>query len=585
MVSIPVRILVIDLSSQSWRFEDRTELFTERLGGSGVAIRLLHEFCKPGTDPLDPGNPIILTIGSITALYPLASKCVAMFKSPLTGNLGESHAGGRTAVVMRGADIGGLVITGKAEKPTYLSITHDSVQFRDARTLWGMSRNDTAARIIRNHDGSPGTRTIIRIGRAGEELVRYAAVTTETYRHFGRMGLGCVFGSKYLKAVVISGDNSIPLDSWDEYRKIYDSLFDQVTRSSLMKKYHDIGTPVNILPLSAQKSLPIKNLTSQTLPGVEMLSGEEFAMQALVRRVACSHCPVSCIHIAQVRTPYPHDPYFFKTTSVGYDYEPIFSLGSMLGITNPTDVLTLIDETEASGMDAMSAGVAAAYATEAMMNGLITPDDTGGITLSFGDSEPYLKFLSILADQKLPFYKDLGRGVTYASKIWGGEEYALAFGGLEMPGYHTGPAAHIGYLCGARHSHLDGAGYSIDQKPTETSPKTPQEIALELFEEESFRQILSSLVVCFFARNLYTPDTIQACLKTCGITYSPEELQVLGREILKEKYKFKIREGFILDPDSVSIPNRIFELPSGKGRIDPDVIKEGVAAFHDLVTG
>ncbi len=157
--------------------------------------------------------------------------------------------------------------------------------------------------------------------------MRYANVTSETYRHFGRMGLGAVFGSKKLKAVLISGDDLIHVSDRKKYRELYDRLFDQVTKSPLMQKYHEIGTPVNVKSLSAMGSLPVKNLTEQRLTGGENLSGEEFARLFLSRRVACSHCPVSCIHIGQIRIPYPNDPYFYKTIPVSYDYELIYALG------------------------------------------------------------------------------------------------------------------------------------------------------------------------------------------------------------------------------------------------------------------
>lgn len=245
------RIIIIDLATSTSRVEERPELFRERLGGAGAAIRLLNEFCPVNIDPLIPENPIILAIGALTSLFPLASKCVAMFKSPLSGNLGESHAGGRTAVAIRMAGYGAIIITGKAKIPTYLSITAEGVQFHDARSLWGMGRGDTAARIIREFEGTPGTRTILRIGRAGENLVRYAAVTSETFRHFGRLGLGAVFGSKYLKAIVISGERTVPVADSNAYKTMYDQIYDKVTNSSLMKKYHDIGTAINVNPLHA----------------------------------------------------------------------------------------------------------------------------------------------------------------------------------------------------------------------------------------------------------------------------------------------------------------------------------------------
>ena len=171
----------------------------------------------------------------------------------------------------------------------------------------------------------------MRIGRAGEQQVSYACVTTETYRHFGRLGLGAVFGSKKLKAVVISGKRSLPVATCSVpqgLRRVHQAAVD----SPVMKKYHDLGTPENIAPLNALGGLPTRNLQQARFEAAEAISGEALAEHYLGRRLACSHCPVACIHIAALREPHPEEPYFYKTSMIGYDYEPIYALGSMLGI-------------------------------------------------------------------------------------------------------------------------------------------------------------------------------------------------------------------------------------------------------------
>ena len=189
-------VLYVDLSRKRYWVDRREELFQKHLGGAGVAAELLHEECPAGCDPLGPENPIVFAVGPLTGLFPMGSKAVAMFKSPHTGNLGESHCGGRSAVAIRMAGLGAIVVRGTSDLPVYLAIHGDQVNFRNASTLWGMESCFTAGRIIRQNEPASGLRTIMRIGRAGERLVSYACVTTETYRHFGRLGLGAVFGSK-----------------------------------------------------------------------------------------------------------------------------------------------------------------------------------------------------------------------------------------------------------------------------------------------------------------------------------------------------------------------------------------------------
>jgi aldehyde:ferredoxin oxidoreductase len=574
------RVLYIDLSSKKYWVEDRRDVFEEYLGGTGAALKLLEEELPRGADPLSPDNVIVFAVGPLNALFPTASKTVAMFKSPHTGNLGESHAGGRSAIAIRLAGYGAIVIKGASEKPVWVSVHGDRVYFRDARALWGMTSSHTVGRILREVEPGSGIRTIMRIGRAGERLVSYACVTTETYRHFGRLGLGAVFGSKKLKALVVSGRGSLPVADKRAYREVYDRIYKLLTESPLMKKYHEIGTPINVLHLNELGALPSLNLQQARLETAEKISGEYLAQNYLGRRVSCAHCPVACIHLAALREPYEEEPYFYKTTFIGYDYEPIYALGSMLGAREPEGMLRLLDVVEAYGLDAMSTGVVLAWATEAYSRGLITKEDLAGVELRWGDYEAYIQAVRNIVEQPTELYRAMARGVAYAAEKYGGKDFALAFGGNEMAGYHTGPAAYLNYSFGARHSHLDSAGYSLDQK---TIGKTPQaeELPQKLVEEESWRQVLTSLVICLFAREVYKPDIVSSALKAVGFELGPEDLVKLGRRILAEKYRLKLELGF--KPEEVSFPKRIFETPTPHGKLDPEYMERARKAYAELV--
>jgi aldehyde:ferredoxin oxidoreductase len=565
------KVLYIDLSRRVFWVEERKELFEEFIGGIGVAIKLLQEECPKGIDPLSPENPIIFAVGPFTGIYPIASKTIAVFKSPLTNNLGESHCGGRSAIAIRMAGYDAIVIKGTSETPVYLAIHGRKVYFRDGSAIWNMANSYTVGRILRDKEQGAGIRTIMRIGRAGENLIPYACVVTETYRHFGRLGLGAVFGSKKLKAIVISGKRSIGFKNPKIYREFYNKIFNSLMKSPSMKKYHELGTSLNINPLNELKALPTRNLKEAWFENAKDISGESFAQNFLGRRTACAHCPISCIHLAALRTPYETEPYFYKTKMISYDYELIYSLGSMLGISSPSSLLRLLDEVEALGLDAISTGVVLAWATEAQEKGIISTKETNGLILKWGDGEAYLKAIRFLVNQVNDFYKALSKGVEYASSFYGGKDFALAFGKNEMPGYHTGPAAHLGYLIGSRHSHLDCAGYSIDQKLLLRNEKlTPNELVESLINEEAWRQVLSSLVICFFAREIYTPELISEGFKVLGKELSIENLKRIGVKILKEKYRFKLREGFNLD--ELRVPERIFQTPTPFGKISKEFI-------------
>jgi aldehyde:ferredoxin oxidoreductase len=259
---------------------------------------------------------------------------------------------------------------------------------------------------------------------------------------------------------------------------------------------------------------------------------------------------------------------------ISYDYEPIYALGSMLGISDARGFLKLMDRVEAWGLDAMSTGVVLAWATEARERGLISEKETMGTKLGWGDSNAYIEAVGHILKQPNQFYKALCRGVEHAASLYGGKDFALALGTNEMPGYHTGPGAHIGVLIGTRHSHLDNAGYSIDQKVLVKQQLSPAELVENLLKEERWRQILSSLVICFFARGIYGPDIVLKTLGIAGFELNPEDLSRIDEEIHREKYRFKTREGFSLD--NLRLPKRIFETPSPINGLDEKYVRAGV---------
>jgi aldehyde:ferredoxin oxidoreductase len=246
------RMLDINLSTGNSEIKDVTDLFDKYLGGTGVATALLTEM-DPKLDAYEEDAPIILATGPFSSLFPVATKTVALFKSPLSGNLGESHAGGRLAMAMFGAGFHVIRIRGKAKDLSYLSIEGDKIQVHQASSLKGMSALATE-RILREHHKSDFKRSVIRIGPAGERLSPMSCVTVDSSRHFGRLGLGGVFGSKNLKAIVVSGGNYWKITERGRFNTYYSKLYKEVVESDVMKKYHDLGTPINVVPLSKIKS-------------------------------------------------------------------------------------------------------------------------------------------------------------------------------------------------------------------------------------------------------------------------------------------------------------------------------------------
>ena len=569
------KVLYIDLTRQESWIEERDELFESWMGGTGVGIRLLQEECLPGTDPLSPEAPIILSIGPLNGVFPVATKTAATFKSPLTGNLGESYAGGRLSLALRFAGHEAVVIKGRAKRPSYISINDKEVRIKDATSIWGVDAQTTGI-ILRDREPGVGRRSIIRIGPAGEAGVRFACVMVDTYRHFGRLGLGAVFGSKNLKALAVSGTEHVDVPDIKRYKEVYNRLYKMAVKTEVMEKYHDIGTSVNISVLNWLRGLPTKNFLLSSFPEGEKIGGEVFAEKHLLRRFSCAGCPIGCVHIAALKTAFS-EHHEFEVRRVSYDYEPIYSLGSNLGVKTAEGILQLIDACERLGLDVMSAGVVLSWATEALEKKLITEKETTGVPLQWDGVDGYAKALNLMVRAPNEFYASLARGAEYAAKKYGGLEYAMTLGGNEVSGYHTGPASIVGQLVGVRHSHLDNAGYGIDQKALK-KPMDLETVVEEIIKEDNSRGVFNSLVACLFARGVYSEENIIDSLKAVGIVKSKDDLQDLGHRIFQEKYKFKVQEGF--DLSAARVPRRFYETVSASGMVTAEMVQEMLGIYR-----
>jgi len=565
MLSNPLasRVLHVDLSSGRSNIlllEGREQ----HLGGSGLAAALYEKYGTNDAPWDEPGQPLIFAIGPLTGAFPLMSKAVCAFRSPYTGQWAESHAGGRFALSLRFSGYDALMITGQAPTLSCLVVGSRIIEMKDVHYLRGRGVFGAGRELRRFGRGSSGHRSTLRIGPAGENKVAYACINVDSFRHFGRLGAGAVMGDKQLKGIVVLGDAShdLPNDKERAYAKLFKDIFTDVTETDMMKKYHDLGTPENLAPLNELRALPWRNLRATSDPGIVNVTGELFAEKHLMRKSACSGCPVGCIHIALLRQQFADDhEYVFK--QVSYDYELIFAQGTMLGLTDAEDIMHLLDETESCGLDSMSTGVALAWATEAFEKGLISEKET--LTpLRFGEVHGYLAALRYITDGSNEFWQTVAKGALYAAGIYGGADFACVLG-QEMAGYATGEVFYVAQALGFRHSHLDSGGYSYDQTCTE---KDAEKAVRFLADDECGRVMLTSMVSCMFARKVYSADRVREALSVLGYNALADNLMQGAAAMQALRWKLKLQTGFT--PENVPIPKRFYEVDNWKGHVDPD---------------
>ncbi|HBY07547.1 MAG TPA: aldehyde ferredoxin oxidoreductase, partial [Chloroflexi bacterium] len=213
------RIAWVDLTGGQVEYEPVPEdLALKYIGGRGLGVKFVFDN-GPQVDPLSPDNILCFMNGPLTGSEAnMSGRMAVVTKSPLTGTVTDSHHGGWSAARLRWSGFDGLVFKGKAEKPVYAYIEDGKVELKDASEVWGKGVHAT----VKHFQEKYGEKdlTVISIGPAGENMVKFACWVNEDDRASGRGGTGCVGGSKNLKAIVIKAEKAIVKaagrDQWKE---------------------------------------------------------------------------------------------------------------------------------------------------------------------------------------------------------------------------------------------------------------------------------------------------------------------------------------------------------------------------------
>ena len=421
------KILRVDLNSRTMSEEELPEvLFRRYLGGGALSLYYLLKELKPGADPLGPENLLIFAASAVTG-HPAAgfSRFTVAAKSPLTGAFGESEAGGWWGPELKSAGFDAVMIKGKADRPIYLWIHNGKAEIRDASHLWGQMTRE-AQEMIRKELGDEKVRVAL-IGPGGEKGVKYACILNELKHVNGRTGMGAVMGAKNLKAIAVRGDKKMALHDPEKVREIVKEV------GEIWKKnpsaLGELGTARGVMPLNAGGILPTRNFTTGTFEKAEAICGETMRDTILVSRGTCYGCPVRCKREVKVEEPYHVDPEYG-----GPEYETLGALGSLCGMGDLKAIAMGNQLCGAYGIDTISTGTTIAFAMECFEKGILTPRETDGIKLQFGNAEAMVAMVEKIGKRE-GFGDLLAEGAkTAAEKIGkGSQNYAMHVKGQPFP--------------------------------------------------------------------------------------------------------------------------------------------------------
>ena len=571
----PSPALWVNLTSGDITTVDVPEEFARMyLGGRGFNSRRLFDMVKPGVDGLSPDNYLIIGIGPLCGtLVPSSARLTISARSPLTGILGDSNIGGHFAPELRYAGYSQIIITGRSNAPVYLWIDDDRVQLRDARYLWGMDTIETQDAIL--EELGDNTVQILCIGPAGENLVRFACVRHGISSAAGRTGMGAVFGSKNLKAIVTRGTRDVEIAYPQEFEQVCKTVFEDIkagerpnwTTPYLLEIASFWGRWEAVWKYRGRDDAA--KAWSFGGEGIANVGGERYLKDFNEKKRACFSCPVHCKTCYEVKSGK-----FAGLRGEGFEYG-VQIIAPWLDIREIEPVMQIHNLLNRYGIDSLTYAYMAQWIMQCYVNNLITLEDTNGLDLSWGNADSAIELVHLIGKRE-GIGKILAEGERRAPLLMGrgSERYEKGVKGMgsgDLPRMRGGDI--VQYLTSTRGGDHLRAMFSPGSVPMPVVKKRFPNLVngfneyadrlegfgcgLKYFEDLS--AIVNSLGLCMFPFSISVqprnyenlPDTFCKLLYTAtGINMDEAEILRVGERVYNVEKAFNTRLGFRAQDDT-----------------------------------
>jgi aldehyde:ferredoxin oxidoreductase len=569
------KILYLDLTiGKSYTEKLSEETAKKYIGGIGLGMHLYLTKSKKGTEPFSPENPLVLSVGPLTAtMFPTGGNGHAFIsKSPATGGVGESVSHGTFGTELKRAGYDAVVITGKAEKPIYLLIDDDSIQLRDACQLWGRAPSEVED-AIKEEIGDFYVR-VAAIGIAGEKLSKIACIINDKTRAAGRTGLGAVMGSKNLKAIAVRGTNDVTIHKPEEFFNLVKEFHERM-KGPATQKYRTMGSTENLMQQNSMHCVPTRNYNNSHFELAENISSTVINQHFVAKIIACNSCAMRCEHEVVIKDG------AYRGTMARIEYDNLWAFGPNCGVDKLNSIIKAAERCNYFGLDAQSVGGIVSFIMDCYERGILTKENLDGIDAHFGNASAMLSIID-----KIGKREGLGNlfadGVKVAATKLGdkAEQLAQHIKGLEVTGYDLRCLKTAALSCavsfrGADHNRSGAVTIDLKGKVDRLKAETGRGKLVKDLEDQF--NIIDSLIVCKNAKNTFYKDFEEMTKiynATTGLGITQQELETAGERIQTLAKLINIREGLTRKDDT--LPWKVMNQP-----ITEDVPAKGAVVTKD----
>ncbi len=535
----------VNMSDLSVRAEPYEGSAYDGLGGRALTSLLVANEVPPRCHPLSPENKLVIAPGLLTGTgAPCAGRISVGGKSPLTGTIKESNAGGMGALHLAALGIRAIVIEGAAPpgRRYRLVVTRSGISIEPADDLAGLGNYETVARQVARFGDKV---SCISIGQAGELRAAAASVAitdveNRPTRHCGRGGMGAVMGAKGVKVIVVdpTGGERTPTAQPDAMKAAIRKFADALQRHPLTSKtLPQYGTNVLAHVMNEAGGYPTRNFSQGQFEGVEPISGERQHDVILERNGVIAH---ACHRGCTIRCSRIYVDAEGNYVTKGPEYETVWSHGADCGIDD-LDAIAQMDRLDDDlGLDTIETGATIAVAMEAGL-------------LPFGDAAGAIRLLHEVA-QGTPLGRLVASGAAVLGKVYGVLRIPTVKG-QAIPAYDPRAAQGIGVTyatstMGADHT----AGYAITANVLgvggRVDPLSPQgQVALSR-DLQIATAAVDAAGLCLFVAfaMLDDPAALEGVCEMFAALYgrpfAAEEFSALGKRVLAAERRFNTAAGF-----------------------------------------